>query len=187
MITTNESDVDFGTPVTITGTLTDETGAPVVGRDIALVEHLVGQPGWSKVGDDVATADDGHVSFTVPPLDHNARFALDAGGHVHSSVVTVTVDPAITAAVATPAADASETTVSVTVVGAEAGDVVVLDRLGRHPMTRTADIGTTGQATFTVPVPLEHLVRYRIAVRPTEAHAARFAVVTVSPPGQPAS
>jgi hypothetical protein len=183
VITTDESEVSFGTAVAIAGKLTDQQGVPVVGREVALVEHLVGEPGWNKVGDEAATGADGQVSFAVPPLDHNARFALHAGGHVHSSVVTVSVDPTITTAVATPAADASETTVTVTVVGAEEGDVVLLDRLGRHPMTRTADLSTTGQATFTVPVPIEHRVRYRIAVRPTDAHKARFAVVTVSPPG----
>jgi hypothetical protein len=167
--------------------LTDEMGAAVVDRQIALVEHLTGQPGWAKVGDDLATGADGQVSFTVPALAQNARFDLRAGGHVRSSVVTVVVDPTITTAVVTPAADASETTVTVTVVGAEVGDLVILKREGRHPSTRTADLSTTGQATFTVPLPFKHEVHYRVVVRHTEAHRAALAVVTVSPPGQPTS
>ncbi|HVU61014.1 MAG TPA: hypothetical protein VHD58_05065 [Mycobacteriales bacterium] len=185
LITTSDTEVDVGDAVTISGTLTDETGTPVASRQIVLAEHLVGEPGWNRI-DEVATNDAGEVSFTVPDLEHNAHFALRAGGHVHSNVVSVGVDPTITTAVATPAADASDTTVTVTVVGAEAGDAVTLDRGGRHPTARTAELTTTGQATFTVPVPRDHPVTYRVLVHRTHAHLAKAALVEVPSRAQPA-
>jgi hypothetical protein len=187
-IVTSDTEVPSDAPITISGTLTDATGTPVSSREIALVEHLVGEPGWSKVpGDEATTGADGQVSFTVPGLNHTARFALHAGGHVHSNVIRVAVDPTITAVVATPAVDASETTVTVTVVGAEPGDLVILAREGRHRMTRTAGLSTTGEATFTVPVPQRHDVAYRVVVHHTDAHTAKVVVIRVSPPEQPTS
>lgn len=181
-ITISDDEVAYDGAVTISGTLTDETGAPVADRQIVLVEHLVGEPGWTKVSS-LGTDAHGQVDFTVPHLEHNARFVLRAGGRVRSAVVTVTVDPTISTAVASPATDEADTTVTVTVVGAQPGDVVVLGRLGRHRESRTAELSTAGQATFTVPVPRRHAVSYRVVVRRTDAHEAAAAMVQV--PAQP--
>ena len=186
VITTSDSEVVVGTSVTITGTLTDETGNYVVGRAVVLAEHLPGEPGWTK-SDPMVTSATGTVAFPVTALARNARFVLRAGGHVHSSVVSVQVEPTIAVATASSSADSSETTVTVTVVGAQAGDAVVLERIGRHKMTRSAELGTTGEVTFTVPSPTRHVVRYRAVVRRTEAHLMKSASVEVSPPEQPTS
>jgi hypothetical protein len=169
-----------GESVTISGQLLTATGTPVVDREVALVDHFPGQPGWKRF-EALPTTITGDVSFTVPDLVRNARFALRAGGRVHSTIVHVAVMPTITPSVAQAEDGARTTTVTVTVVGAQTGDVVVLNRYGTHRITRIAELGATGQATFTIPVPLQRTVHYRLFVRRTAAHTAAGAWFVISP------
>ncbi|HWC36188.1 MAG TPA: hypothetical protein VG650_15385 [Mycobacteriales bacterium] len=171
--------VTVGTPLTVSGTLKAAGGTAVANRWVALAERVVGQPGWHRVGA-VRTNADGAVTISAPAVQRNVRLLLRSRGHVRSPVTKVVVIPLIHLEVAPASAGARTTTVTMTVSGAEAGDVVaVRNRAGNRQMRLDASL----TATFTVPASQFRTLHYRAVVLRTKAHAAHALPFYVPPSG----
>jgi hypothetical protein len=174
--------VPAGSGVSVDGVLTAPDGTPIAGKRVVLFVRLAGSPGWRRV-DVGTTANDGKVSFDVPAVDHNTRFVLRAGHRVRSSVARVVVVPVITVQVAGTAPGAQSTTVTVTVSGADAGDIVVLHRAGVRTSSQQGRLDGSLTASFTVPVSQTRELHYRVVIGRTASHAAHALAFYVPPSG----
>ena len=172
------SRVTVGTQLAVTGTLTDANGNVVADRRVALIERVVG---GSRQRLGVArTSAEGEVTFAVPAVQRTARLVLRSG-RVHSPIQRVVVIPIIHVEVPPTAAGQTSVTVSVSVTGGQAGDVVVLRAAGARTASGTLDGAL--HTTFTVPVSQSQATHYRVVVQRTRAHAAHSLAFYVPPSG----
>ncbi|HEX3706591.1 MAG TPA: hypothetical protein VHV76_08175 [Mycobacteriales bacterium] len=179
-ITASETRVPVGTSISITGQLDAADSTPIAGRRVALRERLMGVHGWTRLGSPQITSSTGGVIFTVPPIERNVRLVLQTGRHLHSTLVRVVVQPAITATVTPSATDPGMVTVTAVVQGGEPGDTLVMSWHNGKKHQHVA-LDATGAATFTVQVPPTRTVHFRLFLRRTAEHASAAALFT-SPP-----
>lgn len=161
--------VPVGTPLTVKGELTATDGGDVANRRVVLVERIVGVPGRQRLG--TARSDEnGAVSFSVPAVERNVRLVLRARRHAHSTATRVVVIPLIHVQVASTAQGATSATVTMTVNGAQPGDVVVVR--GANGSRQQAKLDASMTATFAVPASPSRQMHYRALIPRTRAHAA---------------
>ena len=161
--------VPVGTALSVSGKLADADGNAVANRRVVLIERVPGEAGRHRIGSGRTSAT-GEVSISGPTAQRNLRLVLRAG-HVHSPVQRVVVIPTLHVQVPATPAGATSVTVSVSVSGGQAGDVVVVRGPGAHD-ARRATLDSSLQASFTLPVSQTQNVHYRAFVLRTKAHAA---------------
>lgn len=164
--------VSAGAALTVNGKLAAADGSAIANHRVVLAERIVGEPGWHRIGGPLRTSSSGEVSFSVASLQRNVRLVLRARRHVHSTVQEVVVIPIIYVQVAPSSPGATSTTVSVTVKGAQPGDVVVVRQIGVRERGQRTTLDGSGSATFTVAVSPTQAIHYRAVVRRTRTHAA---------------
>ena len=174
-ITATDAKVMFGGSVTVTGRLVAADSSPIADRKVWLRYRATGTPGWSHLGPQL-TATDGTAAFTVPDVQHSLKIVLHAGHHVRSAVTRVAVVPVITVRVSPIAAGSTSTVISISVAGAQPGDVVVIRadggrQSGRQGGQRVTLDGSLS-ATAAVPVSQTQAIHYRAFMPRTRAHAA---------------
>lgn len=166
-----------GASAAVGGTVTSAAGTALPGRRVVLLRR--GPARWRPVGHAITDAA-GQVSIETPPLRATSRFRLRTGrgGHgVRSSAVRIVEVPTLTASARRGDARVG---ITATVVGARAGDRVVLLRRtgGRLVRMRRAALDADGTATFTVRA-RKARTTYVVRVVRTRRHAAATASTTV--------
>jgi hypothetical protein len=172
--------VSAGAALTVTGTLTDPGGNPIANRHVALIEHIVGEPGRHRVGSGT-TSSAGQVTIDSPPAQRNMRLVLRSG-RIHSPAQRVVVTPILHVEVPATPVGATALTIVVSVSGALPGDVVVIRGHGDGP-GQQASLSSSLQATFTLPVSQSRQLHYRAVVERTRSHAAHSLKFYVPPSG----
>jgi hypothetical protein len=169
--------VGLGQTMTLTGLVTDATGAPLPAQVVTL--QVRGPRHWRPVAQ-VTTDDLGVATASTPPVVRSERFRWHAGPHVNSLPWLVKMVPILTVSADVGGAT---TTVTPVVQGASPGDAVQLFRhaAGRTTLVRRARLGADGSVPITVATPRRHAT-YVVRLLPTRRHAAVRARVFVTAP-----
>jgi hypothetical protein len=177
------STVPAGTSATINGLLT-QGSTPDSGIGVRLMEHVVGVPGWVRVGRSETSAQ-GAVSFTTPVLRRNAWFRLADATGARSSVVQITVAPSISATLRAGPKGIKDY-VTVTTTYARAGDVVVLQQLlqnGTWVTIKQGVLTAAGKLVITISATKRQGQELQAVLLATHRHGqATSPPVTVPPP-----
>jgi hypothetical protein len=173
--------VGVGQTVTLTGLVSDATGAALPDRTVVLQAR--GPRRWVRVTE--ATTDAGGVaSVATPAITRSVRFRWKAAPGVTSTPWLVRMVPTVTLS-----ADVGGTSTTLTPVadGATAGDFIrVFKRVaGRVSAVRRGRLDASGTAEIAVRTPLRRAT-YVVRLAPTRRHTAARARVVVTPP-RPAS
>lgn len=166
-----------GQALSFAGQVTSETGEPVGGVTVAL---LVNEgSGWRRVTR-VTSDPAGGLSASGDPVTGLVRYRWRVKQGALSEPWRVRVQPTIAASYS---ADATDTAITATCVGADAGDVVQLfTMVARRPtLVATAVVDRDGTARFTVATPRRERT-FSVRLKLTEDHAAARTKLTVRPP-----
>lgn len=166
--------VGYGATVTLSGRMTTVSGAPAA--DVRVVLLVQSGGGWAPVA---ATRTDasGGVGVSSQPVTGLQRYRWRAKHGVRSIAWKVRVKPELAAS-----ADQGTTTstIAVSTVGAQPGDVVELwTRVGgKAAQVAQTSVTAGGTASFEVPTPRRPRV-FVVRLGPTRDHAAAKAKVSV--------
>jgi hypothetical protein len=169
--------VDLGQTLTLTGLVTDDTGAPLPGQPVAL--QVRGPRHWRQVVR--TTSDDaGLAAATTPPVTRTTRFRWQVARGVASTPWRVAMVPALSLS-----ADVggTRTTLALTTQGAGGGDRFQVFRHlnGQTTMVSRARLDASGTATLSVVTPRRRAT-YAVRLLPAKRHAGARTRVLVLPP-----
>lgn len=145
-ITVSASRVGPDQTVTVSGTVTDDAGGVVAGRTVRLLARTADGT-WSTVATQ-RSAEDGLVSFTSPPVTETVALRLVVRGRVASDTVRVSLRPVLT--VSSAGAPGAPATVTVSALGAQPGDTVVLVELDTGAEVGRGRLADDGSVSFDV-------------------------------------
>jgi hypothetical protein len=170
--------VGLGQAATLTGLVTDSTGAPL--PDHTVVLQVRGPEHWRPLVETTTDAT-GLASATTPAITHSARFRWKADRGVTSAPWLLRMVPIVTLS-----ADVGGTTTTVTTTaqGSAPGDRLQLFRhiAGRTRLVRRARLDSTGSLQIAVATPRRRAT-YVVRLLGTKRHApVRARVVVVPPP-----
>jgi hypothetical protein len=169
--------VGLGQTLTLTGVVTDDTGAALPERPVVL--QVRGPRHWRPVLETTSDAS-GLATAPTPAITRNARFRWHADRGVSSDRWLVRMVPTLTLS-----ADVggSRTMLSVSTSGTWAGDrfQVLRHVAGRTTPVRRAQVDASGSASVSVVTPRRRAA-YVVRLLPTKRHAATSARVRVVPP-----
>lgn len=173
--------VGLGQTITLTGLVTDATGAALPGH--AVVLQARGPRHWRAVVE-TTTDSTGVASATTPAVTRSARYRWRADRGVTSTPWLVRMVPTLTL---TADIGGTTTTIIPSAQGAAPGDRVQVFRhiAGRTTVVRRARLDAAGTAQIPVATPRRRAT-YVVRLLPTKRHAAVRARVVVVPPA-PAS
>ncbi len=169
--------VDLGQTLTLTGLVTDATGAALPGHDAVLQQHVDHQ--WRDVAE--ATADStGVASAVTPAVTRSTRFRWHADQDVTSTPWFVKMVPTMSL---TADVGGTSTVLSPSVQGAGPADRIEVfrHRAGRSTLVRRARLDASGSAEVSVLTPRRHTA-YVVRLLGTKRHAGARARVVVVPP-----
>ena len=169
--------VSVGTTVTVSGAVAGEDGSALPNHRVALLGRTPGHPGWALLATG-HTGEDGAVALSTPPLEHSLFLRLRTGNRVKSDPVRVAVVPTV-------GVSHADGILSVTTIGGQAGDTVLLQRWRQGQLVRIArtELDASGSASFAVE-PKKKQVRYVALLKGSKLHTPVEATIAV--PGSPA-
>lgn len=156
-------------------------GRPEAGVRIRLLERAAGTASWRQVGSGL-TGGHGGVRVAVPHVTTNATFRLAGPEGVHSSSISVTVDPRVQLWRA-PAQPGKDKLVAASHFGVP-GDTVTLQELSGGSWQRVAAkaLGTGHHASFVVAARQAAGHTFRAVLRATATHGAGVSQPVTEPP-----
>jgi hypothetical protein len=169
--------VDLGQTLTLTGLVTDATGAAVT--DQAVVLQVRGARHWARVVD--ATSDSsGLATATTPAITRSARFRWHVAHGVASDPWRVAMVPVLSV---TTEVGGTRTTLSLSTQGTSAGDRFQVFRhvSGRTSLVRREQVDAAGTAAVSVVTPRRRAT-YAVRLLRTPHHAGARTHVVVVPP-----
>lgn len=178
-ISVSQTRVPANAGVDVYGALTDGRDQPVSDHRVAVFARVPG--GSAELLSSGETAADGSVHFQTPGLTSTAQLVLRAGGGVHSAPVRVVVVPTMSAAVTQ---GSSRDDVSISTQGAQPGDSLTVyeKEASGWVAVDSVTVDGSGLASFSVTPAPRKVVRYRVVLPATRAHAG-CTVAFVTQPG----